>query len=70
LWQTVAGSSLVAPLALPIAAGTLWSRCSLPDAAGRPTATAADGVGYVGGPEAGRRVPGISRAVACFRLAL
>jgi hypothetical protein len=42
-----------APLAPPIATGTLWSRCSLPNAAGRPTATAADGVGYE--PRAGGR---------------
>jgi hypothetical protein len=70
LWQTVACSSLVAPLAPPIAAGTLWSRCSLPNAAGRPTATAADGVGYIGGPETGHGVPGTSLAIACLRLAL
>jgi hypothetical protein len=56
-------------LAPPIATGTLWSRCSLPNAAGRP-ATAADGVGYIGGPEAGHGVPGTSLAIACLRLAL
>ena len=38
--------------------------------AGRPTATAADGVGYIGGPETVHGVPGISLAIACLRLAL
>jgi hypothetical protein len=70
LWQTVACSSLVAPLAPPIATGTLWSRFSLPNVAGRPTATATDGVGYIGGPETGHGVPGTSLAIACLRLAL
>ncbi len=57
-------------MAPPIAAGTLWSRFSLPNAAGRLTATAADGVGYIGGPETGHGVPGTSLAIACLRLAL
>jgi hypothetical protein len=70
LWQTVACSSLVAPLAPPIATGTLWSRFSLPNAAGWPSATAADGVGYIGGPETGHGVPGTSLAIACLCLAL
>ncbi len=57
-------------MAPPIAAGTLWSRFSLPNAAGRLTAAAADGVGYIGGPETGHGVPGTSLAIACLRLAL
>ena len=61
------GCALLAP---PIATGTLWSRCSLPNVAGRPAATAADGVGYIGGPEARHGVPGTSLAIACSRLAL
>jgi len=34
------------------------------------TATAADGVGCIGGPETGHGVPGTSLAIACLRLAL